>query len=190
MLASLHVPVAKLALAKADTTNLISSLVPQPRDIKRPRPALFPAVSARRFALIIAPFLLMSFFLIGLSIGGGKPARPGEPVLNKVPDNIVVRLVNRKAPGEGLINLVRNNNERHEAATDDIDAEAKRQPTPRIITQKPDAEEEIITTAPSVPAPVEPVVVSEDIHEATDEPIDLFGFGLNVIRSARENMEL
>ncbi len=173
--------VAKLALAKADATNLMASLIPTPHVEKRYRRVHLPSVNLRKFAMLIAPFVFLGVFMLGVTIGEGNAPPAFAPKMNLSPGNAIVRTVERQSP-DGELMAMSPVEEPAEIMTTP--------PAPRpIVRAIPVSHEEPAVAPPEVvPEPVEPVPASEDAPVAVDEPIDIFDLGMDVIRSARENL--
>jgi hypothetical protein len=182
--------VAKLSLAKADTVNLISMLVPVPKEERRPRPVLLSPAARRKLATLLAPMILIGCFLLGLAAGGHPPAEPQSPTLNTIPSSVMLRAIDRIPPSGNLMALVPTN--ALDSATEDQPATVATPeppaPGPRYRAPKPPAEEPAVVPKPVETPPGETVSAAEEIAQPVDDVLDLFDFGLDVIRSARENM--
>jgi len=184
--------VTKLALAKADTTNLISMLIPQSKEVRSARPAFSRIFSMRRLATFFAPLILIGIFFLGIATGG-KLSPGSEIALNETPAKTFIRSVNRPTlNGEPMV-LIAANDGIPEVDTEDTPV-PDTTPERTVVAKKPPATVPVVATSepvtdePAEPEPPMPVTTSADISEPTEDNIDLFGFGLDVIRSARENM--
>lgn len=184
--------VTKLALAKADATNLISLLIPQRMDARSARPAFSRVFTLRKLAAFLAILMLIGVFFLGMATGG-LHSRGNDTALNVTPAKTFVRSINRSTPNSEPMVLIAAND-----GIPEVDTEATPVPdtTPvrPIVTWRPPvtvlaaATSEPVKDEPAEPEPPVPVTASADVSEPTEDHIDLFGFGLGVIRSARENM--
>lgn len=178
--------VAKLALAKADATNLMSSLIPAPRAEKRYRRVHLPSASLRKFSLLIAPFVFIGVFMLGVTVGEGNMPPNIAPDLNISPGNAIVRTVERQSPDNGLVAMSPLNAPPVEQSTKILTTPPA--PRPKVRTVPVSHEEPVAATEEVVSEPDEAATVSEEDAATVEEPIDIFGLGMDVIRSARENL--
>ena len=179
--------VTKLALAKADTTNLISMLIPQSKEVRSARPAFGRTFSMRRLATFFAPLILIGIFFLGIATGG-KLSPGSETALNETPAKTFIRSVNRPTPNSEPMVLIAANDGIPEVDTEDTPV-PDITPERAVVAKVPAvATSEPVKDEPAEPEPPVPVTTPADISEPTEDNIDLFGFGFDVIRSARENM--
>jgi hypothetical protein len=182
--------IAKLSLAKADTTNLISTLIPQAKEYKRPQLVPSHSFAWRRLVMLAAPLMLIGCFLLGIAVGGTSPAGSGYNTLNPLYTKDAPRSVERPTLHGDLLALVGNIN----ASLQNMAGEANTQLTDN--TRKAVARSPIKPTIPAKASGAvgeetpETVAVSDGAPAVAsgEEPLDLFDFGLDVIRSARQNM--
>ena len=177
--------VTKLALAKADTTNLISMLIPQ-KKMRSVNPAFSRTFSVRKLAVFFVPLLLVGVFLLGMETSG--MLNPGnDTAINGTPAKTFIRSINRPTPdSEPKLRLAANEDVPDTA--DEIAPVPERVPVRTVAPKQPPLTTPPVVSEPVVEVPSEPVTASVEITESTEDSIDLFGFGLDVIRSARENM--
>lgn len=183
--------VAKLSLAKADTTNLISNLIPQPKEMHHSRRVPAYNFAWRKLALLAGPFALIGCFLIGLAVGGPQGPDIGTPQLNAPITSHTSRYIARPSFDSQLLALLPNARERLDQPVEAGvgTGEPLAAPIHRAAVSRP----VVHTEVPAAPVAAEDTTaetVAEEIPAAAvaEEPLNLFDFGLDVIRSARENM--
>jgi hypothetical protein len=181
--------IAKLSLAKADTTYLISNLIPQPKEMQNAHRVPRHAFAWHKLAMLAAPFALIGCFLLGLSVGGPNIADYTAPALNP-PINIHTdRYAVRPAFNDEFLALIPNTRGQLDqpvssnAISSQVPAKRHNSTVSRTVhAEIPETTAAIAdTTAEAVPG-------ETAASSATEEPLNLFDFGLNVIRSARQNM--
>ena len=181
--------IAKLSLAKADTTNIISALVPQAMEYRRPQPVRAPSFALRRLALLAAPLVLIGCFLFGLAVGGMSPSA-GYNTLKGPLAGDAVRSVERPSLHGDMTGLVANVIRPSAGAVKEDDSEftdSVRKAVARRVAKATTPAKASDTGGEEV---VEVMEGSDGTPEvvSAEEPLDLFDFGLDVIRSARQNM--
>lgn len=181
--------VTKLALAKADTTNLITQLIPQSKEFRGILTTKTRAFTVRKLAMYVAPLILVGIFLLGMATSGTLNSGNNEPNIN-TPAITALRSIDRTTPSSIFTPfvvpaIVTENVE--PAPITDVN------PPRAVVANNPSTPRPVRTTpSPPVDEPVEtpsqPVIVSADVPDTRDDSIDMFDLGLDVIRSARENM--
>jgi len=181
--------VTKLALAKADTTNLITQLIPSSKELRGVQSAKRRAFTVRKLAMYVAPLILVGIFLLGMTTGGNLNSGNNEPNIN-TPAITALRSIDRTTPSSTIAPFVVPAivvEDVEPAGVTDVD------PGRAVVANNPPASRPVrATPSPPVDEPVEtpsqPVIVSADVPDTGEDSIDLFDLGLDVIRSARENM--
>lgn len=182
--------IAKLSLAKADTTNIISALIPQAKEYKRPQLVPAPSFAWRRLIMLAAPLMLIGCFLLGIAVGGTSSVGGVYNAPNPLFTKDVVRAVERPTLHGDLLALVGNINILAQGMVDDASTQLANN-TRKVVAPRP--------VKTGIPAKGSGTVGQEPIETdagpdmvpvvaPVEEPLDLFDFGLDVIRSARQNM--
>ena len=184
--------VSKLVLAKADTSVLLAQLVPQAVQAERRMPLLSPSM-LRKLAAVTVPVVLAAIFFLGLSFGGNAVTVVEQPMLNHTPAVALHRSVDR--PEFETLMLASSKVNDTKSLSEKAVVETVKE-TPVLLA---DAKPVIRDSTPTAPKP-EPIVVaveeSPDVAipvsvpskpEAEEPPMDIFGFSMDIIRSAREN---
>ena len=185
--------VAKLSLAKADTTFLISTLMPQTKEVPKAHRAGVPSFTWHKLAMLAGPLVLIGCFLLGLAVGGSPPVVDGVPSLNAPFTGETVRSVERPTVQRQLLALATISTDEPEPTVSPSDEMSEPIPAPsRRVTVAPPVKV-VAPAKTSSPVEIEPAeaAVAEEEAPSTapvEDLINLFDFGLNVIRSARENM--
>ncbi len=181
--------VTKLALAKADTTNLITQLIPQSKEFRGVLTRKTRTFTMRKLAMYAAPLILVGIFLLGMATSGTLNSGSNEPNIN-TPAITALRSIDRTTPSSIFTPFVV-----PAITTEDVETAPITDVNPprAVVANNPSTPRPVRTTpSPPVDEPVEtpsqPVVVSADVPETRDDSIDMFDLGLDVIRSARENM--
>lgn len=181
--------VTKLALAKADTTNLITQLIPSSRELRGVQTAKARAFTVRKLAMYVAPLILAGIFLLGMATSGAMNSGNNEPNIN-TPAITALRSIDRTTPSSTIapfvVPAIVVENVEPAPVTDENPERtvvANNPPTSRPVRATPSPPKDDPVETPS-----KPVVVTADVPETGDDSIDLFDLGLDVIRSARENM--
>ncbi len=182
--------VAKLSLAKADTTNIISNLMPQPSAATRAGRTPSYAVALRKLALMSAPFLLIACFLVGMVVGNAGRVAINGPSLNNPINGELNRTMQRPSINTQLLALAPNPwGHTADVAETPVETTIARPPVKQRVTSSHPAGVVATSVAPSPGGDLAvDAVPPPDESASADEPLDLFDFGLDVIRSARENM--
>ena len=147
------------------------------------------AFTVRKLAMYAAPLILVGIFLLGMTTGGALNPGNNEPNIN-TPAITALRSIDRTTPSSTITPFVV-----PAIVVEDVEPAPVTDVSPErtVVANNPPTSRPVrVTPSPPRDEPVEtpskPVVVSADVPDTADDSIDLFDLGLDVIRSARENM--